>query len=77
MISARFVVTTHIDKEAPKLCKNCIFFKKSLFNNNKFGLCTFSRTVDTIDGSVEYPYASIYRVDKCKEKYYKEAKKLF
>lgn len=51
----------------PKICKDCKHFISPPPNYQKrFGLCKKGGTIDLIDGSIVYEYASSMRADKCR-----------
>lgn len=51
-------------------CINCKHFKPAFLTPNRFGTCKKFGTFNLVDGSIEYPYASIAREYNCKGEHF-------
>ena len=65
----------HGNTSIPKLCKNCKYLTKNGFLGYNFARCTKIYSINLIDGSYIYEYASISREYKCKAEYFEEKEK--
>lgn len=72
-ISIHSLIVPCTDIKEVKICKNCKYFKKNFLLSDKLGMCTYSKNIDLIDGSISYNFASLYRASDCKDKYYEDS----
>lgn len=67
--------STRIDNNTRSivLCKNCSHYMPSFLSGQKYGRCRKFGTLDLVDGTINYDYASIARKYSCKGEYYQLA----
>ena len=59
----------------PKLCIDCKYYKNAFFKSNKYGKCTKVFSIDLVDGTRFYNYASSIRTLECREQYFEPIEK--